>query len=78
MLDSEVKMTSDWREEMKGMTSNKLYLQLLEHGPKSLSQSWILGALHSQWKRMKGITDPPQPDCQSSFKEWEKSIEKYQ
>jgi len=78
LLDSEVKMTSDWREEMKGMTSNKLYLQLLENGAKSLSQSWILGALHNRWKRMKGITDPEPPDCQSSFKEWEKSIEKYQ
>ena len=71
-------MTSDWREEMKGVTSNKLHLQLLENGAKSLSQSWILGALHNRWKRMKGITDPEPPDCQSSFKEWEKSIEKYQ
>ena len=45
---------SNWREEYKGYTSNKRYLELLENGPKSLSQAWLLGALHNEWKRIKG------------------------
>ena len=66
-----------WREEYKGYTSSKYELDLLENGPKSLSQSWYLGALHNKWKKMKGIKDPEPPNCQSSLKEWEESIKKY-
>jgi len=65
---------SNWREEFKGYTSNKMELELLENGPKSLSQSWMMGALHSKWMKMKGYKYPEPPDCQSSFKEWEDSI----
>ena len=61
---------SNWREE------------LLENGPKSLSQAWLLGALHNEWKKMKGYQDE-YPDenegqLQSSLSEWEESIKKYQ
>ena len=35
---------SNWREEYKQYTSNKRYLELLENGPKQLSQAWVLGA----------------------------------
>ena len=45
---------SNWREEYKSYTSNKRYIELLENGPKSLSQSWLLGALYSEWKQIKG------------------------
>ena len=45
---------SNWREEYKSYTRNKMELDLLEHGPKSLSQSWHLQALYSNWKKMKG------------------------
>ena len=38
---------SNWREEYKGYTNNKRYIELLENGPKSLSQAWLLGALHN-------------------------------
>ena len=38
---------SNWREEYKQYTSNKRYLELLEHGPKQLSQAWVLGALYN-------------------------------
>ena len=69
---------SNWREEFKGYTSNKRELELLENGPKSLSQSWIMGALHSRWMKMKGYKYPEPPDCQSSFKEWEDSIKSVQ
>ena len=61
---------SNWREEYKNYTSSKKELELLENGAKSLSQSWILGALYQKWKKMKGYIDPPPPDCQSSFGEW--------
>ena len=41
---------SNWREEMKGYTSNKLQLEMLDSGPKSLAQSWMMGALYNKWK----------------------------
>ena len=37
---------SNWREEYKGFTKNKHELELLENGPKNLSQSWHLQALY--------------------------------
>lgn len=65
----------DWREEMKSYTSSEFHLELLENGPRSLSQSWILQALHQKWKRIKGIPPTPDPpDCSSSFLEWEKKV----
>ena len=60
---------SNWREEYKGYTSNKKYLELLENGPKSLSQSWILGALYNKWKKIHGIVEPEPPDCSSNLKD---------
>ena len=64
---------SNWREEYKSYTTNKRYLELLENGPKSLSQAWLLGALHNEWKRMKGYKDPDTENkgqLQSSLKEF--------
>ena len=61
---------SNWREEYKAYTSNKKYLELLENGPKSLSQSWILGALYNEWKKIKGYKDPEPPDVSSSMSEY--------
>ena len=68
---------SNWREEYRGYTTSRYELDLLENGPKSLAQSWMMGALHNKWKKMKGYKDPEPPNCQSSFKEWEESITKY-
>ena len=65
---------TNWREEYKAYTSTKYELDLLENGPKSLSQSWVLGALHNKWMKIKGYKYPEPPDCQSSFKEWEEKI----
>ena len=69
---------SQWREEFKNFTSNKKYLELLENGPKQLSQAWILGALYNKWKRIKGYDkyDPIENkgQLQSSFKEWESRL----
>ena len=61
---------SNWREEYKAYTSDKKQLELLENGPKSLSQSWILGALYQKWKKMKGYKEPDPPNCQSSLEEF--------
>tara|TARA_B100000029_G_scaffold8075_1_gene8549 strand:- start:15 stop:233 length:219 start_codon:yes stop_codon:yes gene_type:complete len=43
-----------------------------------LPRSWMMGALHNKWKKMKGYKDPEPPDCSSSLQEWEQSIKKYQ
>ena len=65
---------SNWREEYKGYTSNKRYLELLENGPKSLSQASILGAMYSDWKKIKGYDklDPKSNEGQnqSNMKEF--------
>ena len=70
---------SNWREEYKQYTSNKRYLELLENGPKSLSQSWLLGALYNECKKMKGYNKLDQKEnegqLQSSYKEFNKKYE---
>ena len=68
-------MHDSWRDEYKGFTRNKMELELLENGPKNVSQSWHLQALYSNWKKIKGIKDPEPLDLQSSFKEWNKKID---
>ena len=65
---------SNWREEYKSYTSNERHLELLENGPKSLSQSWILQALYNEWKKIKGYNklDPEENEgqLQSSMSEF--------
>ena len=65
---------SKWREEYKQYTSNKRHRELLENGPHSLSQAWLLGALYNEWKRIKGYNklDPKENvgQNQSSLKEF--------
>ena len=46
---------SNWREDYaKNFCNNKRHLELLENGPKQLSQAWVLGALYNKWKKIKG------------------------
>ena len=67
---------SNWREDYKGYKHlNKKQRDLLENGPKSLSQSWHLQALYSNWKKVKGIKDPEPLNLQSSFKEWNDRVD---
>ena len=66
---------SNWREEYKAYTSDKKTLELLEKGPKSLSQSWIIGAMYNEWKRRNGYKDPEPPDVSSSLGEFFKKQE---
>ena len=63
--------SENWREEYQGMkVLSKYQVDLLQNGPKSLAQSWMMGAMHNDWKKKKGIKDPDPPDCQSSLEEF--------
>ena len=73
---------SKWREEYKNYTSSKYELDLLENGPHSLSQSWMMQAMYNQWKKRNGYhkLDPKENEgqLQSSMKEFfkkQKSVE---
>ena len=66
---------SNWRKEYLGYKHvNKKQRELLENGAKSLSQSWLLGAMYSEWKQMKGYNkyDPKENvgQLQSSMKDF--------
>jgi len=62
---------TNWREEYLSMKAvSKQQRELLENGPKSLSQSWILGAMRSDWMKKKGYGYPDPPDVSSSMKEF--------
>ena len=43
--------------------------------------SWMMGAMYNEWKKRNGYNklDPKENEgqCQSSMKEWEESIKKY-
>ena len=65
---------NNWREDYKSYTSSKYELEVLENGPHSLSQSWMMGALYSKWKKIKGYKDPEPTNCQSSFKKFNEKI----
>ena len=66
---------SNWRQEYKELKRlSKFQLEILENGPRSLSQSWILGAMHGEWRKMNGYVYPDPPNCQSSFKEFNKIV----
>ena len=48
-------------------------IQLLKEGPNQLAQAWILGAMHQDYKRMKGIKEEDTENrgqLQSSLKEF--------
>ena len=70
MMTQKLYDDSNWREDYKQYTSNKKHLELLENGPKSLSQSWMMSALYNKWKKIKGYKDPEPPDCSSSMQEF--------
>ena len=67
----------DWKQELLDSANfNGNQAKLLKHGPKSLTDSWILGALYTRWKKLKGFrSEPEPPDCSSSFQEWNKKVE---
>ena len=69
-------MTEDWRQEYKKLrVLTPLQERVLEEGATSLATAHILNALHQDYDRLKGIQDPPPPNLQSSFKEWNEGYE---
>ena len=60
---------SNWREESIPYHTGK-QVELLMDGPKSLAQSWMMGALHNKWKKMKCYKEPEPPDVSSSLGEF--------
>ena len=60
---------SNWREESLPYHSGK-QADLLRDGPKSLSQSWLMGAMYNKWKKRNGYKDPEPPDVSSSLGEF--------
>ena len=80
-MDKKLYDDSNWREEYKSYTSNEKHLELLENGPKSLSQSWILQALYNEWKKIKGYKklDPKENEgqLQSSMGDFFKKQDEY-
>ena len=77
MADTNPYDDSNWREEQQPYVSSKLQLEVLEHGPRSLAQSWMMQAMKNQWKKRNGYKDPEPPDCSSSLEEWNESVKKY-
>ena len=66
----------DWKQELLDSANfNSKQEKILRHGPRSLTDSWILGALYTRWKKLKGIRPDPEPNCSSSFQEWNKNLE---
>ena len=64
---------TNWRKDYaENFCNNKRHLELLENGPKSLSQAWLLGALHNEWKKIRGIKEPPSRESghQTTLKEF--------
>ena len=66
----------DWIQELLDSENfNKNQENQLKNGAKSLTKSWLLGALYIRWKKLKGIREQALPDSRSSFQEWNKKVE---
>jgi len=47
-------MSEQWKTEYaRSNDLNKTQLRILQEGPRSLSESWILDAMHYNYKRSK-------------------------
>jgi hypothetical protein len=70
----------DWKQEpLDSADFNGKQEIILKNGAPSMVEPWILGALHTRWKKLKGIrSDPEPPNCNSSFQEWNKNVEDVQ
>ena len=45
----------DWKQELLDSANfNGKQEKILKHGQKSLTDSWLLGALYTRWKKMEG------------------------
>ena len=65
----------DWKQELLDSANfNKKQENLLKNGAKSLTNSWLLGALYIRWKKLKDIREQPSPNCNSSSQECNKKV----
>ena len=65
----------DWQQELLDSAKfNKKQENRLGNGAKSLTDRWLLGALYTRLKKMKGYRKLHTPNCQSSFLEWENRL----
>ena len=64
-MDKKLYDDSNWREESLPYHTGR-QAELLENGPKSLSQSWLMGAMYNQWKKRNGYDkfDPQENEGQ--------------
>ena len=61
----------DWIQELLDSEKfNKNQENQLKNGAKSLTKNWLLGALYTRWKKLKGIREQASTDSRSSFQEW--------
>ena len=66
----------DWKQELLDSAKfNKKQENLLKHGAKTFTGSWLVGVLYIRWKKLKGIREQPSPDYSSSFLAWNKKVE---
>ena len=66
----------DWKQELLDSEKfNKKQDSLLKNSAKSLTESWLIGALYIRWKKLKGIREQPSPNGSSSFQEKNKKVE---
>ena len=69
-----------WRKEYLARKAglSKRQVELLEEGPHSLSQSWLLQAMYIDYKKIMGIKEPPSRESgyQTTLKEWFQKLDK--
>jgi len=66
----------NWKQELLDSAKfNKKQENLLKNDAKSLTDSWLLGAIYIRWKKLKDIREQSSLDCSSSFQEWNKKVE---
>ena len=66
----------NWKQELLDSEKfNKKQENLLKNGAKSITESWLIGALYIRWKKLKDIREQPSPNFGSSFQEWNKKVE---
>ena len=59
----------DWKQELLDSENfNKKQENPLKNGAKSLTDSWLLGALYIRWKKLKGIREQLQPIAVQVFR----------
>tara|TARA_Y100001968_G_C19406562_1_gene743988 strand:+ start:301 stop:510 length:210 start_codon:yes stop_codon:yes gene_type:complete len=58
--------SDDWKSQYKEWKPLKPFqIKLLDEGPQSLSQSWLVNSMWCEWKSMKMIRDTELPEIES-------------